>query len=76
MALWAGFGAAVDLWRPSDWRRPPFNWRVFGPYLLLYFFAQMFMWWPLWDIARLAWVAFLLLFVPSTVLNIRGHFDE
>jgi len=74
MAAWAGFGVAVDLWHPSGWRRPPIIWRVFIPYLLLYFFAQMFMWWPLWRMARLAWVAFLALFVPNTVLNMRGHF--
>lgn len=73
MALWAGFGATVDLWRPRRWRRPPIEWRVFVPYLALYFWAQMFMWWPLWDIDRAAWVIFLGLFIPSTVFNIREH---
>ena len=75
-ALWAGFGATVDLWRPSQWRRPPIVWSVFIPYLALYFFAQMFMWWPLWDFSRAAWGAFLALFIPSTALNIRGHFGD
>lgn len=75
MAAWAFFGAWVDLWRPRSWRSPV-QWHVLVPYLALYFLAQMFMWWPLWDIERAAWVAFLLLFVPSTVLNIRGHFGE
>jgi hypothetical protein len=51
-------------------------WPVFIAYLALYFWAQMFLWWPLWDIERAAWVLFLLLFVPSTVLNVRGHFGE
>ncbi len=72
MAGWALFGAVVDLWRPRPWRRPPV-WHVFIPYLGLYFCAQMFMWWPLWNIEPAAWVLFLLLFVPSTVLNIGGH---
>lgn len=75
-ALWAGFGATVDLWRPSRWRRPPIIWRVFIPYLVLYFFAQMFMWWPLWDITRPAWTVFVALFIPNTALNIRGHFGD
>jgi hypothetical protein len=75
-ALWAGFGALVDLWRPRPWRGPPILWAVFVPYVALYFSAQMFMWWPLWDIERAAWGIYLMLFVPNTALNIRGHFDE
>jgi hypothetical protein len=76
MALWALFGAIVDLWRPRPWRGPPIVWNVLAPYLVLYFAAQMFMWWPLWNIEPAAWMVFLLLFVPSTVLNIRGHFGD
>ena len=52
MAFWALYGAIVDLWRPRQWRRAPVAWNVFIPYLALYFWAQMFMWWPLWDIER------------------------
>jgi hypothetical protein len=73
MAAWALFGAFVDLWRPRPWRRAPVLWSVLLPYLALYFTAQMFSWWPLWNVARPAWVIFLALFVPSTVLNLRGH---
>ena len=76
MAAWAVFGATVDLWRPRQWRRTPVLWNVLIPYLVLYFSAQMFLWWPLWNIERAAWAVFLLLFVPSTVLNIRGHFGD
>lgn len=36
----------------------------------------MFMWSPLWTIEVAAWVLFLVLFVPSTVRNIRGHFGD
>jgi hypothetical protein len=75
-AAWAAFGAGVDLWRPSEWRRPPIAWNVFVPYLALYFSAQMFMWWPLWSIEPAAWAVFLALFVPSTVLNVAGHFGD
>lgn len=76
MAAWALFGATVDVWRPRQWRRPPIVWSVFIPYLALYFTAQMFLWWPLWGIEPAVWVLYLLLFVPSTVLNIRGHFGD
>ena len=75
-AAWAAFGAIVDVWRPSDWRRRPIAWNVLVPYLALYYSAQMFLWWPLWDIERAAWAAFLVLFVPSTVLNVAGHLGD
>ena len=41
-----------------------------------YFWAQMFLWWPLWDVNRWAWAVFGALFVVNTVLNLRGHFDD
>jgi hypothetical protein len=75
MAAWALFGAVVDLWRPRQWRWP-IVWSVFVPYLALYFWAQMFLWWPLWDINRVAWAVFLVLFVANTALNLRGHFGD
>ena len=75
MAAWALFGAVVDLWRPRQWRRP-IVWSVFAPYLALYFWAQMCLWWPLWDINQAAWAVFLVLFVASTALNLRGHFGD
>jgi hypothetical protein len=75
MASWALFGAAVDLWRPREWRSPV-EWSVLVPYVALYFWAQMFLWWPLWDMNRWAWAVFCALFVVSTVLNLRGHFDD
>jgi hypothetical protein len=75
LALWAALGAAVDLWRRIEWRTP-IRWSVFVPYVALYFWAQMFLWWPLWDLSRAAWACFLVLFVANTALNIRGHFTE
>ena len=75
MAAWALFGGIVDVWRPRPWRGPPVEWNVLAVYLGLYFFGQMFLWWPLWDIARGAWIVFLVLFVVNTALNIRGHVE-
>lgn len=75
LAVWAALGAAVDLWRKVEWRTP-IRWSVFAPYLAVYFFAQMFLWWPLWGLWRIAWACFLVLFVANTALNVRGHFGE
>ena len=75
MASWAVLGATVDLWRPIEWR-DPVRWGVLAPYVALYFWAQMFLWWPLWDIQRAAWAVFLVLFVANTAMNLRGHFEE
>jgi hypothetical protein len=75
LALWAALGAVVDLWRRIEWR-DPIRWSVFVPYVGFYFWAQMFLWWPLWDLWRAAWLAFLVLFVVNTALNIRGHFGQ
>lgn len=74
-ALWAGFGVVVDLWPRLEWRNPP-RWSVFVPYVGLYFWGQMLLWWPLWDAWRTAWFAFLALFVVSTALNFEGHFGR
>lgn len=73
LAAWAGLGAVVDLWRPRPWRGPRVDWTVMVPFVTLYFFAQMFLWWPLWDLARGAWLAFGILFAANTALNLRGH---
>jgi hypothetical protein len=76
MASWALLGAVVDLWRRLEWRVPPIMWNVLVPYVGLYFLAQMFLWWPLWNAQRTAWVIFLMLFIANTALNLRGHFGE
>ena len=36
----------------------------------------MLPWWPMWDIERAAWLVFLILFVPCTLLNIGGHVEN
>jgi hypothetical protein len=75
LALWAGFGLVVDIWPRLEWRRPV-KWSVLIPYVALYFWGQMLLWWPLWDLWRAAWFVFLAFFAASTVLNLRGHFAE
>lgn len=83
-AVWAAYGAWVDLLRRIEWRptsesvgdRRPLRWNLIGPYVTLYFAAQMFLWWPLWERLQLAWVVYLVLFVANTVLNIAGHFGS
>ena len=73
MAAWAALGAFVDLVRPRPWRGPPVQWAVMVPFVALYFLAQMWCWWPLWNLSRPAWAAFLALFVVNTALNLQGH---
>lgn len=72
-AVWAAFGAWADLLRGIEWRRP-IGWSVFGPYVTLFLAAQMFLWWPLWTYWRPGWVAYLVLFIANTSLNMLGHF--
>ena len=75
LGLWAALGVVVDLWLQVEWR-VPIRLSVFIPYVALYFFGQMFLWWPLWDLSRVAWACFLVLFVVNTLLNLRGHFGH
>ena len=71
-AAWAGFGGWADTPARGEWRQP-IRWTVFGPYVLLYVAAQMFMWWPLWDRSFVVWLVYLELFAANTVLNLAGH---
>jgi hypothetical protein len=75
MATWALLGGAVDLVLRIEWREP-IRPSVFAPYVFLYFFGQMFLWWPLWDFQRGSWLVFGVLFVANTALNLRGHFGR
>ena len=75
LASWAALASAVDLWRRIEWRTP-IRWGVFIPYVGLYFWGQMFLWWPLRGLSRPAWALFSVLFVVNTALNIRGHFGQ
>jgi hypothetical protein len=70
--LWAAFGYAVDVAKPVDWRSQVL-WPVFLPYVALYLFAQVFYWWPLGQFDRRLWLAYTVLFVVSTSVNIASH---
>lgn len=75
MAAWAALGAYLDLRLRVEWRNP-IRWNAFGPFVTLYFFAQMFLWWPLWDTQRVAWGVFGALFIVNTALNLLEHFGS
>jgi hypothetical protein len=70
--LWAAFGYLVDYASPVEWRSP-ILWPVFVPYVGLYLAAQMLYWWPLGRIDRRLWVAYAVLFVIGTALNLASH---
>lgn len=72
LSAWAAFGATLDLWRKVEWRDPIVP-RLFTPFVTLYFFGQMFLWWPMWKTARIAWAVFAIVFVVNTALNLAGH---
>lgn len=69
---WAVFGYAVEYVAGIAWRSPP-RWRIFGPYLFLYLSTVMFYWWPLSLVDRPLWIAYALLFIVSTILNLASH---
>jgi hypothetical protein len=71
-AAWAAFGFVVEYLSSIEWRSP-IVWPIFVPYVTLYLLAQMFYWWPLARIDRRLWMAFAVLFVISTALNIASH---
>lgn len=75
-AGWAAHAASVEPRRPRPMRGRPVLWNMLVRCVALYLFAQVFLWWPLWDIERAAWVVFAVLFVVNTVLNIAGHLGD
>lgn len=46
---------------------------IMVPYVILYLATLMFYWWPLWPLSRMLWFGYTILYVISTVLNIRSH---
>ena len=71
-AVWAAFGAVVDIIHPVEWRSPMLP-SIFIPYVLLYTSSQMFYWWPLLRIHRVSWCIFTALYSLSTLLNVTSH---
>jgi len=70
--LFSAYGYWVDYVAKIDFRSP-FRVDVGAPYVLLYLATEMFYWWPLWNLSRPLWVAFAILYVIGTVLNIASH---
>jgi hypothetical protein len=70
--LYAAFGYWVDYIMQIQWRNP-LRLSIMLPYVFLYLGTVMFYWWPLGLLSRPLWVAFAVLFVIGTVLNVTSH---
>ena len=70
--VYAAYGYWVDYVRRIQWRNPP-RWSILFPYVFLYLATVMFYWWPLGLLSRPLWVAYTVLFVIATILNITSH---
>jgi hypothetical protein len=70
--LYAAFGYWVDYVMQIQWRNP-LRLSIMLPYVFLYLGTVMFYWWPLGLLSRPLWVAFAVLFVIGTVLNVTSH---
>jgi len=71
-AIWAAFGAVIDVIRPIPWRQPP-RWTILVPYAVLLMAALLAFWVPLWWVDRALWVAFGVLYAAHLTLNIASH---
>ena len=70
--IYGAFGYWVDYVARIQFRNPP-RASVAIPYVFLYLATVMFYWWPLWPLSRPLWIAYAILYVIATVLNIRSH---
>jgi len=70
--IYAAFGCWIDYVKRIQWRNP-LRVSVMVPYVLLYLGTVMFYWWPLGLLSRPSWIAFAILFVIGTILNITSH---
>ena len=71
-AAWSALGAWVDIFRPTRWREPP-RLSILVPYAVLLTVALLAFWVPLWWVDRLLWIAFAVLYVAHTGLNVLSH---
>ncbi|MFN2132784.1 MAG: hypothetical protein ACK2VD_19820 [Anaerolineae bacterium] len=71
-AIYAAYGYWVDYVKGISWRNP-LRASIAVPYVFLYLSTVMFYWWPLGLLHRRLWIAFSVLFVVGTVLNITSH---
>ncbi len=70
--LFAAFGYWIDYVKGIPWRNP-LRVSVMVPYVVLYLATVMFYWWPLGLLSRPMWIAYAVLFVIGTVLNVTSH---
>jgi hypothetical protein len=70
--VYAAYGYRVDYVRQIQWRKPLLP-SVMFPYVSLYLATIMFYWWPLGLLSRGLWIAYGVLFVISTILNVTSH---
>ena len=70
--IYAAFGYWIDYVKRIQWRNP-LRLSVMFPYVFLYLATVMFYWWPLGLLSRPLWIAFAVLFVIGTILNITSH---
>lgn len=70
--IYAAFGYWVDYVAQIPWRKP-LNPSIAIPYVFLYLATVMFYWWPLGQLSRPLWIAYAVLFVIATILNIGSH---
>lgn len=68
----AAYGYWVDYMKGIQWRSPLLL-SVMFPYVFLYLSTVMFYWWPLGILSRRLWIAYAVLFVIATVLNVTSH---
>jgi hypothetical protein len=71
-AAWSALGAFIDIVRPIPWREP-LRPSVLIPYAALLTVVLLALWVPLWWMDPLLWVAFGLLYVVHTTLNLLSH---
>jgi len=69
---YAAYGYRVDYVQRIPWRNP-LRLPIAFPYVFLYLSTVMFYWWPLGLLSRPLWVAFAVLFVIGTILNVTSH---
>ena len=70
--VYAVFGYWIDYVAQIQFRSP-IRPSVMVPYVVLYLATVMFYWWPLWCLNRQLWLAYAILYVIATILNITSH---
>ena len=70
--IYAAYGYWIDYIKQIQWRNP-LRLSIMFPYVFLYLSTVMFYWWPLARLSRPLWIAYTILFVIATILNITSH---